>query len=311
MGVQSVVLKFKIFAELLDPNDKRNFKAVGFEGTVEDDERAGFYHKHFLDCVPQTRLFALQTDFLRALPTQIQSGDWRGYIDVERLDPNLPERPFFLGEPFKCTWIEPAADDERLFKVNMPLNVNEPDKTTLAEVFGVGVSSINGEYVIGIYMLIQDPETGKVRHGVNFMIIEKTNYQGSQLHCWVHELFRFQAKAQLGEEKLRERLRIGSGKDRKLVKIKKIVHIRPKKKGKHKLTLDEPSNIVWSHSWESRAHWRILPGGIGKGPDWVYDVKGWTWVVASVKGPDKDNPVTKIRVVQGPQYPQSSQRGCK
>lgn len=105
-----------------------------------------------------------------------------------------------------------------------------------------------------------------------------------------------------------ERLRVGKGKGRSLVKINKIIHVAPKYIRK-KYAAHEKREIVWSHSWFSRGHWRhfwldeikgiVDMEQIGKDRDGNYVERGRTWVVDSIKG-DKDKElIHKVRVVRG------------
>lgn len=63
--------------------------------------------------------------------------------------------------------------------------------------------------------------------------------------------------AVLGNEKLNERVRVGRGAERRLVKIKDLVHVVPStKRHSYKSKSAIPQAIDWSHQWEVMGHWR-------------------------------------------------------
>jgi len=103
-------------------------------------------------------------------------------------------------------------------------------------------------------------------------------------------------KYAVGEERMNERIRIGSGKKRELHKIKDLIHVVLKKEKKTYLA-NTSRKIDWTHRWEVMGHWRKVET-IGKDRQGKYGIKGFTWVSAHVKGPDEMMLVPKIRVVK-------------
>ena len=103
---------------------------------------------------------------------------------------------------------------------------------------------------------------------------------------------------QVGIEKTKLRIRIGRGKDRGLRKIKKLIHIAPKKESLRSPKLLDRT-IDWSHQWEVRGHWRKIKL-IGKDRRGDYTVKGFTWVVAHAKGAGEF--IRKTRVLSQSQH---------
>lgn len=79
------------------------------------------------------------------------------------------------------------------------------------------------------------------------------------------------------------------------VKIKEIIHIRPKTQSANSEEF-ESREIDWSHRWEVRGHWRKI-SGIGKDREGAYKIGGHTWVVPHQKGPDHLPVVRKLRVL--------------
>lgn len=80
-------------------------------------------------------------------------------------------------------------------------------------------------------------------------------------------------------------------------KIKKIIHIRPKK-DQIKSNSETSNTIDWSHRWFVRGHWRVTEG-LGKDREGNYCVEGFTWVKEHVKGPEgKPLVQEKVRFVK-------------
>lgn len=76
--------------------------------------------------------------------------------------------------------------------------------------------------------------------------------------------------------------------------IRKVVHICAKQK-REELDREDKLQIDWSHRWEVRGHWRDI-AGIGKDRCGEYCVKGKTWVMEHVKGPEDLPVIRKVRV---------------
>lgn len=111
----------------------------------------------------------------------------------------------------------------------------------------------------------------------------------------VEEFLKRLKREKTGIENARERVRVGTGQTKKVITIRKIVHVRPTR-------LQSPVSemgrtIDWSHRWEVRGHWRKLEGGLGKDRDGNYCVEGWTWVKDFVKGPEGAILVKKTRLI--------------
>jgi len=101
-----------------------------------------------------------------------------------------------------------------------------------------------------------------------------------------------------GLEKVRERIKIGSGKSKKVITIRKVIHIRPKLKRDRGEAIESTRTIDYSHVFIRRGHWRDLPGGLGKNRAGDYCVKDKTWVNQSRPIGPKDKPlINKVRVV--------------
>jgi hypothetical protein len=86
----------------------------------------------------------------------------------------------------------------------------------------------------------------------------------------------------VGTEQVRQRVKIGTGKDKKILTIRQITYVYPKQQER---PTHAPSGreINWSHRWFVRGHWRKA-NGLGKNREGVYCVAEWTWVKEHIKG---------------------------
>lgn len=103
------------------------------------------------------------------------------------------------------------------------------------------------------------------------------------------------AKESAGVETVRERIKIGTGKDKKTHTIRRIIHVHPKKD--RPATTPKGNLIDWSHRWNVRGHWRKCDG-LGKDREGNYTQSGHTWVVHHEKGPEHLPLVQKTRFVK-------------
>lgn len=110
-----------------------------------------------------------------------------------------------------------------------------------------------------------------------------------------------------GLERVNDRVTVRSGGAKEIIKIKKVIHVTPKKFIKD---YSESSGIEidWSQSWFVRGHWRcfwkdretaqIDLGKLGKDRSGNYCVQGRTWVTEHRKGPEHLVPVQKTRIIK-------------
>lgn len=117
------------------------------------------------------------------------------------------------------------------------------------------------------------------------------------LHSFAKALFEeMKSEYAVGKEKAPQRIRTGSGSDRKLVRIKNILHVAMKKENRS-YAKSLGKEIEWTHRWEVMGHWRKVDT-IGKDRNGEYGIHGYTWVVPHSKGPADKDLVKKIRVVR-------------
>lgn len=135
----------------------------------------------------------------------------------------------------------------------------------------------------------------------SFILVEARSPSGPQIgviHANTHHLlttFLAQFNAGLvGQEHVRERVVIGTGAQKRIHRIRRIVHIRPKSTSAP--ATGSSREIDWSHRWLVRGHWRKIDG-LGKDRLGDYCVQGFTWVAEFQKGPEDAPLVRKTRLV--------------
>jgi hypothetical protein len=101
-----------------------------------------------------------------------------------------------------------------------------------------------------------------------------------------------------GEEKVREKIKIGTGKNKRFHTIRKIIHVCPKKSVATYDGTIYGGKVDFSHRFSVRGHWRSLPEKLGKDRDGNYSVHGWTWVSDYIKGPEDKPLIRKTRIVE-------------
>lgn len=118
---------------------------------------------------------------------------------------------------------------------------------------------------------------------------------GVDLDCFLFARALFdemKTKYTVGKEKASQRTRIGTGSDRRLMRIKNILHIAMKKEQKS-YCKSLGKEIEWTHRWEVMGHWRRV-ATVGKDRFGNYGVKGFTWVVPHTKGAEDKNLIKKF-----------------
>jgi hypothetical protein len=135
---------------------------------------------------------------------------------------------------------------------------------------------------------------------------EKTNQEAPtierQIYLAVDKLFSSIHNRQyaLGSMKINEKLRVGRGDTRRVIRIRDLMVVSPKTmQSSVDEKLDTASPIDWSHQWEVMGHWRRVKG-IGKDRNGSYTQVGYTWVEPHIKGPENKPFVKKKRLVPEP-----------
>lgn len=102
-----------------------------------------------------------------------------------------------------------------------------------------------------------------------------------------------------GLERIRAKVKIGTGKSKKHHRISKIIHIMPKSRRARIEDATVTREIDFSHRFVRRGHWRDLPGRLGKNRAGDYCVSGKTWVNDSKPiGPEDKPLIKKTRLVK-------------
>lgn len=128
------------------------------------------------------------------------------------------------------------------------------------------------------------------------VFVPHTN-NSSELHqylttCLINFTDLLNMESSEGVQKINEKIRVGSGADRRICKIKEIIHIAPKDVSRKEVA--SPRDIIWSHRTRVRGHWRKV-SGIGKDREDKYVVSGFTWVTDHIRYPEHLPLVEKIR----------------
>jgi hypothetical protein len=101
-------------------------------------------------------------------------------------------------------------------------------------------------------------------------------------------------KNMIGAESVRETIKIGRGSEKRIHRIRRIVHVAPK--SYIKSNPESHRNVDWSHRFEVRGHWRKVDT-IGKDREENYTVNGYTWVKHHTRGPEELPLIKKTRLV--------------
>lgn len=123
--------------------------------------------------------------------------------------------------------------------------------------------------------------------GQSFIVASPPGARGvwQKMDDIIKEFMRRVSVSRMGVESVRQRVAIGSGKETRVARIRRIVHVCPKNKStQYAESLGR--EIDWSHRWLVRGHWRVLLGRLGKDREGRYCVKDWTWTRDHEKGPE-------------------------
>lgn len=203
-------------------------------------------------------------------------------------DPTSEAPDLEVGElldcPFKTFSIEMLGD--------VPLSEARPDDIMQSRVFCIVVheytsSKTNStEYVVYNLIEMRSPTSDEVLRtvAVSFYTMPLVKAYLAKLNS-----------GEVGTEHVRERVKIGTGKAKKTVTIRKIVHVKSKGK-KYFSEYAGHREVDWTHRWFVRGHWRKFEG-LGKDREGNYCVTGRTWVNAHEKGPEHAPLISKTRIV--------------
>jgi hypothetical protein len=137
-------------------------------------------------------------------------------------------------------------------------------------------------YILHTYMLIKENNNNNL-----------TSTMCSFINELITHITHKTTKMYIEKQNIKER--VGTGKNRALIKIKETILIGNKKEV-YKSNNKNHNIIEWTHKWEVRGHWRKF-NGIGKNENGKYIVQGWTWVNHYEKGPEDKMLIIKTRLV--------------
>jgi hypothetical protein len=135
------------------------------------------------------------------------------------------------------------------------------------------------------YMALMEGPHGKL------MVTRPDKHMAPVIEHYLNRL----GREKMGMETVRQTVKVGSGGSKRLHRIRRVIHVAPKKFG-------FPSSgnrlVDWSHRWTVRGHWVSLQGKLGKDRDGNYCIKDWTWRSEHIKGPETAPLITKVRIVE-------------
>jgi hypothetical protein len=133
------------------------------------------------------------------------------------------------------------------------------------------------------------------RNGVTEMGVREWTGEDKAFALQVVQAFLAQLRTScIATESVREKVKVRINGAKENVMIREVIHVRKEKFRTQGGLYGGP--VDYSHRFEVRGHWRQIKG-IGKDRAGSYSVKGMTWVVPFVKGPESKPLVRKQRVI--------------
>lgn len=198
-----------------------------------------------------------------------------------------------IDSPFKVWSAEIAGDGF----ITVPRDGVFDSEGKLIGTNAVGVAIISflcverapGELMYFIYVKVYRND------GSSFNTVCLTTELDSVAEALIKRLY----KENTGIEPGRRKIKIGTGENKKHVKISRVIYVRPKKLVAVDTLSECGKEIDWTHRWTVRGHWVSLgEGKVGKDRDGNYCVNGQTWRVEHIKGPDDKPLINKTRIVE-------------
>lgn len=208
-----------------------------------------------------------------------------------------PDRDMFMDKREEKSEPGPIVDDEidapfpvfSLENLTKPLAVVDPTTNGVNSLRPVCIVTLEvspKEYVF--YSLVEMVDPDNIKN--NFCAVWASNSEGTI----VKEYLARMSKERLGNEKVKIKIKTGSGKSKRVQEIRRIIHVSPKAST---ATHDSSRTIDWSHRFEVRGHWVALPGKLGKDREGNYCVADWTWRKNYIKGDESLPLIKKVRVI--------------
>ena len=212
--------------------------------------------------------------------------------------------------------LDDASEEE-----NDPKSFSAPFKVWSAEIFGDDhyITIPKADDPIGVYVIsFMAVESSDTHSMFYFMYVKVTNGLSSYKKVAITDTLDGVAKSMLermnsskevfGNENARHRIRLGSGKDKRIVTIRNIIYVKPKKQ---KTLIDvgnAPRVIEWKQRWWVRGSWHYFwldkdsriadESRIGKCREGCYCQTGRTWHREHQKGGSELLSMNKVRIVK-------------
>lgn len=186
-----------------------------------------------------------------------------------------------IDAPFKCFSVEMAGD----FSLTEPLPEDREENPIW--VWCVLVFEGGPKHFHFWTMCSRSPDPNSPK------FVLSTNSEGPL----IRELLSRLDKESVGLETVRQNIKIGLGSEKRQHRIRKVIHITPKK---HQANYSISTRTIdWTHRFLVRGHWRDLasPQKVGKNRDGEYCVSGFTWVSEHERGPEEMPLIKKTRVI--------------
>lgn len=222
----------------------------------------------FFDLVEVCQPFVLMSD--SRTPQEIVD-------DVETFDPKDP----IQNAPFKVYSIEMFGDH---------VSVSVPRVGDRIQVFCdclLAYETVPMQFMVYAFVHFYDPKTGKVTKRV--MLTAAFNDILKQLTDRINS-------EESGFQQVNVKIKLGTGRDKRFHKIKRVVYVKPKKKPLDEKAESQSRLVNWTQRWFVRGHWRKTDA-LGKDREGTYCMEGHTWVSEHIKGPEEAPIVRKTRVV--------------
>ena len=192
-----------------------------------------------------------------------------------------------VSPPFPTCWIQLPEGKTMLVR-----DQNKKER----KIHGVFLNEIEPYYYV--FALVVDDPDQVFEHRLQSGYIHTKKQEHTEHYVWdvISSFLQPFAQAHsIGTVKTNERIKFRHEGKKILHKIKTVVHIFPKSV-KAREEAEKLYRIEWSHRFAVRGHWRSI-SGIGKDRAGAYCMKGFTWVVDHVKGPEDKPFIDKTRIV--------------
>lgn len=213
--------------------------------------------------------------------------DGKAIFDIENDDNYVPPE---VASPFKIWSAEMSGDNY----ITVPHEQSDDgplaDHEKVSIISFIAVEQKAGDHVYFIY--VETP----LGDGRKQRIVAVT----TEMDVVAAELVKRLYAEKTGIESGRTKIKIGTGSTKRHVKLRKVIHIKPKRVVANEIKAGTSDKTIdWTHRWTVRGHYRNLPEGkIGKDRDGNYCVPNKTWVIESIKGPEDMPIIKKTRILE-------------